>query len=309
MNNSNITKENKDIKTSVNDIDDQCRIRWVGGFFDCKGNVSLAQTKPLIQILNANPKAAMIIYSLLKRNNIEVRISERSKPSKSSKKKRWDLFSEGEAAIQLAQFLSNYVFGKREQLEFIIKNKDKCELQYLNQTNNILILNNVKLFEKIRIKKYDHETINESTKRINVNNFCDLDWLCGVTDAVGVFEINSRDKKGKDAAKFTPRFFIKHHNKKIMNNVASSLKQYKIGYHISFKVSESQNCGKWILEIAGLKRIKFLLFYILDKLIIKKEHANLLNLYVHRRLKEDPKSIDELGYSTKSALESMGKSI
>ena len=152
-------KDNKDLFSSTNDAEDVPKLKWLGGYFDIKGTCSLSASGSRIEILNSNPKVAMLAYSLFKRNNITSTISERSQPSKSSKKKRWDIFVNTQKdIIKTAELLKDYVFGKREQLETFSRgtNRDSVnQMKYLNSTNHILIADNQKLFLDLGFEKRD----------------------------------------------------------------------------------------------------------------------------------------------------------
>lgn len=310
MTSPKIVKEYKDLEISVNDTDER-RLKWLSGYFDAKGSCSFkTDMTPIIQILNANPKVATLIYAVFKKHGIVSKTSERSKTGKSSKKKRWDVFTETKSeTIKVVNLLLPFIQGKKEQLITLIEKYDSKKLKYLNATNNVLIKDNDQLFNSLGFKKDQHETISDDNTKLEFNSFCDVDWLCGFIDSVGNIKLDKRDMKGRDMAHFTPILQISHHNKKCMNAAYSTLRNLKVGCHVHFGISEKLNRGKWTLTVSGLKRIKFLCFHILDHLVLKKDQINILNLYIYRRLQENPESIDEMGYSTHFALNDMEKTL
>lgn len=307
-------KDSKELSSSINDIDDVPKIKWLGGYFDIRGTCALTATGPLIQILNSSPKVSMLAYSLFKRSGIETTISERSRPSKSSKKKRWDVFiNSPKEVIKASRLLKEVVIGKREQLEILEGGVYPVEnikrMKYLNSTNNILIADNNKLFLELGFKQTEHCQADREHSTLSQTDFCDADWLAGVLDAIGIFKIDVMNLRTKDMYKCTPMISIEHHNKKVIEAVYSTLRNLKTGCHIRFFVSEVKNRGKWTVTVSGFKRVKFLAHLLLDHLFIKREELNLINLYIHRRLSEPKGSIDELGYSTKCALDEMDKTL
>lgn len=282
------------------------KLEWLAGFFDITGTFSI-DPKPRIFIPNTNPKAAMIAYGLLKRHNINATVTEKSLPSKSSKKKRWDIITED--CSKTAKLLFPFCVAKTKQLTlFANENYDRKELSYFNRTSYTLINDNVKLFDLLKFERYDHEMVNDTNKVITPSSYDNMNWLAGIIDANADIKLDKMDKKGF-TAKFTPTIQIRHHNKKVIECAASTLNNNKIGYHLQFNVSETENRGRWTITISGFKRIKYTNLFLLDRLFLKKEQINLLNLYIHKRLQEDPKSIDDIGFSTMNAIAEMNKSL
>lgn len=211
-----------------------------------------------------------------------------------------------------AELLKDYVCGKREQLETFFRgtNTDSVnQMKYLNSTNHILIADNQKLFLDLGFERYEHQLAEQSNSVLSPSQYCDLDWLAGVIDAIGIFKIDIMDLKSKNMYKCCPLLTIEHHNKNVIEAIYSTLRNAKTGCHIRFFVSEIKNRGKWTITVSGFKRVKFLSHLLLDHLFVKKEQLNLINLYIHKRLAEPKNSIDELGYSTKCALDEMNKTL
>ena len=78
---------------------DISEIQWLAGFFEAEGSISF-NYKPCVDIVNTCPKTIFYLKNILERFGIKVGINEREKPSKSSKKKRWDIFLRHEEQIK-----------------------------------------------------------------------------------------------------------------------------------------------------------------------------------------------------------------
>lgn len=311
MGTPNNQEQNYSKPSTINVDGESNRLNWLAGYFDIKGSCTTTLASPMIQILNTNPKIAATAYSIFKTKGIESTISERSHPSKSSKKKRWDVFAEKNEAIKIAKLLLPYSKGKQEQLSLLQQEHyDPIYLKYLNWTNHTLIGDNLTFYTKFESNKYnEHNLATDENARITTDDFNNKDWLAGVIDATADIKLSQMDKKGKLAAQFNPIIEIEHQNKKIITAICSTLKNNSVGFHVSFSISKTRNMGKWRVTVSGFKRVRMLLRFIMTHLLVKKEISELLNIYIHRRLKEDRKSIDDLGYSTREAIITMEKAL
>lgn len=300
-------------------MSDQSMLKWLGGFFDGEGSCSFSQASPSIQIVNTNPKASMLCMSLLRNNGIEAKISERSQPSKSSKKKRWDVYvHQADEAIKAANFLIPYVWGKRKQLELIIeysKNRKNTyiyhkEMQFLNQTSNILVINDEILWQKIGYKmdQKKHENPNDQNVRIDlISDYNDMDYLAGLLDADGTVGMGQRENKGKYTDRFTPHMAVINTNKEIVNRAYSTIRNNEIGCFVSTRIPTTRNRIRWDLLVSGVKRVKRLAYFIKDRLQIKRQQAELLYLYCCEREKAPKSPVNDTGYQCKMAIEALNK--
>jgi len=299
------------IENNINDL------KWLGGFFDGEGSLSFATGNPRLTIVNTNPVAISKCLIIFRKNNINAKVSERSKPSKSSKKKRWDIYLKTEETRQSIELLEDYIFGKKSQINLLkqyFENKiDKVDIyhqkmQYLNQTNNILIINDEMLklklgfdFEKTHLNHIDNNS------KIYKTDFADLYYLAGVLDAEGTIHINQKENKHRpngETDRFTPTISLVNTNKEIITRCYSTLLNLGIGCHISTRDNLQRNRVRWDLLISGVKRCKDLSEYLKDKLVVKKQQNELLNLYCYHRL-DNPKSINEIGYEYKMAIQKL----
>lgn len=300
-NGNNLIMEN-----NINDL------KWLGGFFDGEGSLTFATGNPRLTIINTNPIAISKCVSLFKKNNINAKVSEKSNPSKSSKKKRWDIYLNTEETHKAILLLEELIYGKKNQLnlikEYFDNKKDSCDIyhqkmQYLNQTNNILIIDDeilkIKLgfdFEKNHLNHIDNNS------KINKTEFCDLYYLSGILDAEGTIGINQRENRNTD--RFTPTISLVNTNKEIITRCYSTLLNLGIGCHISTRDNMKRNRVRWDLLISGVKRCRDLSENLKDKLVIKRQQNELLNLYCYHRL-DNPKSINEMGYEYKMAIQKL----
>ena len=292
--------------------------KWLGGFFDAEGHCSFSQGSLSIGIVNTNPLAIAKCQSVFRGNGIEANVSERSKPSKSSKKKRWDLFiNKADEAIKAAAFLKKVVYGKTAQLDLILeysnirKNTEQFHkrMMYLNQTSNILVKDDAKLYEKLGFvpEKKEHENVNEETKRIHVyDNFCDIYYLVGIFDGEGTVSINKRENKYRNTDRYTPIVSMVNTNKEIISRAYSTIKKSNVGCFVANREKTKRNRMRWDLLISGLKRVKAISEYISDKATIKRQQLEEVNAYCFERLKQ-PKGINDIGHVYKAAIEALNK--
>ncbi|MFW6172459.1 MAG: LAGLIDADG family homing endonuclease [Elusimicrobiota bacterium] len=292
------------------------KLSWLGGFFDGEGSFSFSQGSPSLQIVNTDPIAITYCCSILLENNIEAKITERSKPSKSSKRKRWDIFiNKADECFKFCNIMKNNIFGKKEQLELVLKYSKirKCakkyheEMKKLNQSSNYLIIDKKVLSNKLKIKNVECQIFSEgSNDVIKFNDFNDVDYLCGIIDAEGTIAINSRKNKKCSTYRFNPVISFVNTNKEIISRCCSTLKNNNVGFHIQKRIPTNRNRIRWDVQISGLKRILKVGKLIKDNLIVKNRQLELLLNYSYCRSK-NPKSVNDIGYSTKIAIEAMRK--
>ena len=296
-------------------------LSWCAGFFDGEGSFSFAAKCPYVLINNTNPLAVTKFAIEMKKNNVNFKITERSKPSKSSKKKRWDLYlSNNEEIKKFISLMKNYINGKSLQLHLLSnyyednnynnyedKVNDYNELmKYYNQINNILIQDENKLFNKLgyipEIKR--HQFISEELKEIKTDTYKDIDYLSGIIDAEGSIYINKRQNKKRNTDRFTPWISITNTNKKIIECCCSTLKNCDIRYYIFCR--ENRNRCRWDIIISGIKRTIKLSELLKNKLIIKNRQLDLIYEYCNSRLL-DLVSDNQLGASFKESIEALNK--
>lgn len=320
--------------------------KWLGGYFDVQGSCSFVKDSPSLIINNSNPKIAYICSSLFRKNNISSRITERSKPSKSSKKKRWDiLIDDPKEVVKAAKFLRNYAYGKREQLDLIIEYIGSQrslkyfvnKMKYLNQTNHILVLDEEKLWEYLKFQSFEKPlTASDENSRIVKDDFCDLDYLAGVLDGAGIIEISQQQGKYLNSDKFEPRIKIVSKNKEVVTKCFSTIKSLT-GCLIKFSPQENsslennfsaqngkvkdfsgnpnrislqqKNYGKWELLVSGIMRVKELAEVMRDKLVLKKQQMELLYLYSWEKIRSKKNLVNDTGYSIKMALKNLDREI
>jgi len=300
---------------------DKKKLSWLGGVIDGDGYFSFDAKCATIGIVNTDPLLASRCISIFKKFGIEAKTHERKPGSlKSSKKRRYDIYLYGKDKVGLASnILFPFVKGKNKQIELIIDfcnglidiKKASKKMMYLNQTSNILIIDDEILWKKLGIKlesKY-HQNLNEETKKINIlPDFCDSYYLAGIIDTDGTLGINVRNNKYCNTNRFTPVMRIVNTNKRIIEHCYSTIKNLEIGCHISNRESEKRNRMRWDLSVSGLKRVHDFLSEIINILIIKKQQAEELLFYCKERLSE-PKGVNLIGEQYKSSLESLKKNL
>lgn len=293
-------------------------LNWCAGFFDGEGSFSFSSGCPTLMLVNTNPMAVTSFFEIMKRNNVEFKISERSKPSKSSKKKRWDLYITNKDELnKFLSLMNNFIFGKNKQLELMRdfntnkdSNKDyNKEMQYINQTSYILIKDEKALFDKLKFipEIMNHNMITEENSKIYYEeNFNDIDYFCGIIDAEGTIGINKRQNKKCSTSRYTPFVSFVNTNKRIIEKCCSVLKSNNIGHHIHFRIPEKRNRGRWDIMVSGINRVKKISDLLKNKLIIKNRQIELLSKYCSLRI-ENMMSDNQFGESFKEAIESLNK--
>lgn len=294
-------------------------VSWCAGFFEAEGSASFAAKCPTLTVVNTNPLAVATFLSCMLENGIEFSISERSKPSKSSKKKRWDLYLQNKDCIlYFIDLMDNYIVGKKRQLQLIKEfYSDDClsynkkyevynnRMKFINQTNNIIILDKDILKNKLDNLIYDkYETRDNDNIKIPLSDINDLDYLAGIVDGEGTFYMGKRKNRHRKNYRFTPNISLTNTNKKIISKCCSILKYYNIGYHIQTR--ENRNRVRWDVSVSGIKRNKILSELLSNRLVIKDRQNKLINQYCILRLK-DIKGLNKIGDSYKEAIEALNK--
>jgi len=296
-------------------------IKWLAGFFDAEGSVSF-NYKPNIDIVNTCARTIFHIKFIMDSIGVSIGINEREKPSKSSKKKRWDIFLRHEK--QITPFLihvKKFVYGKQRQLDLIeewyngknetIDYADK--IKFLNQLNNIIVIPGKKEKVKEKLKtdtlfKYnDIQVLNEDDGLIiTYNNFNDNYYAAGLIDGDGCFNLHFRNTKTN--VRYTPQVMLINTNKEIIKRYNSFLKHNNIGYHVSFRTAgKTTNRRRWDIVVSGVRRCEKLCSLLMPALYTKKEQCNLLLQYCKFRLLNEKSRNNEIGLECKKALEGMRK--
>lgn len=290
-------------KINASDID---TLEWIGGFFDANGYCTYIKDKRFVGINNTNPIAASIIVNTLSKYDIPVQITERSKPSKSSKKKRWDVLISRNIPYTVS-LLEKFTYAKKEALNFLKQNAYNVEnakiLQCINSIRNKVVKNKELLLEELNV---DYNLDVEKNPKIELTNFCNVNYLAGIIDAVGILEINQQNHKHVDEDSFTPIVEIKSFNKLIITNCYSTLKNINIGCHLFTQPENKSNYISWELKSSGIKRIHFFGYKLSDRLMIKKQCLELMTKYCEDKLRMSNR-IDDIGYNVKSAIDALNK--
>jgi len=294
-------------------------VKWLAGFFDAEGSVSF-NYKPNIDLVNTSAATMFQIKDLMNKLNIDLNMNFREKPSKSSKKPRWDIFLRHEyQIIPFIKHIGPYVFGKQFQLQMIKDwyNKPfdgiKEKIQFTNQVNNKIISNSTKVMEKLGVTKLeiydDIPVLTDEDSYITTNTFNDIEYFAGLLDGEGTINIHYRASSGTSLGRYTPQILFNNTDKIIIKCYCSTLVNNNIPYHISFRqAGTTSNRRRWDVMVSGVKRCERLSSLLVNHLETKREQCNLLLQYCKHRLLS-PKSINELGKETKTALQQMRKGI
>ena len=257
------------------------------------------------------------------KNDINLKISERSKPGKSSKKKRWDIYTNNKIELQkFIKIMEPYILGKNRQLQLInnfyetIQNKQMKDvlkdyhelMQYYNQSSHLLIIDENKLFVKIGWKPTiaQHVLANEENVRINTDDSNLIWYLAGIIDAEGSICMNERYTDHSSNYRFSPVVSLTNTNKKIIQCCCSTLKNNGIGYHVQVRINPDRNRIRWDIMVSGIKRVKSLTDLLNGKLTIKNRQNELLNKYCNLRL-QNLFIKNDFGSSFKESVEALNK--
>lgn len=292
-------------------------LSWIGGFFDGEGSMSFSQGSPSISVVNTDAVASYLIVNTLKSFGVQAKINERSQPSKSSKKKRWDVFiNQAEEVFNFCTLMKPYVFGKQKQLSLIEDYKQQRKdakdyhkkMMFLNQTSNIVTVNGQKLIDKLGfIPSEEYEEYNsQETKntKIDKTTFNNIHYVAGVIDAEGTINIHMRKNKHRNTDRFTPQIILVNTNKIICSNALSTFDNNNIGCHVQMRIPTERNRLRWDLSINGLGRVHKACKILIDKLRIKHKQCEIMLSYVSDIINE-PKSINTTGYDVKMAIQSL----
>jgi hypothetical protein len=299
-------------------------LSWCGGFFDGEGSFSFGPGCPYVSVVNTNPLAVSSFFEIMKKNNIDFKISERSKPSKSSKKKRWDMYMMDRKDVSsFLEVMQDYICGKKKQI-FLIKNfydetdqkKRKYSdivddyhqiMMYYNQISNLIIIDENKLFEKLgfQLDFNHHEIMNDYNTKIEVESFNDLFYLAGIIDAEGTVYINKRNVNNS-YDRYIPSIGFVNTNKEIIKKCCSTLKNNGIGYHVQSRINSNRNRVRWDVSVTGVKRVEKLSNLLIGKLIIKNRQIELIHKYCSFRL-DNILSKNDFANSFKESIEVLNK--
>ena len=301
------------------------QLKWLGGFFDAEGSISF-NYGPNVDIVNTHSKTIFYIKLIMDSVGIPLRISEREKPSKSSKKKRWDICLRNKEGVQLfLRYFSSYIFGKKKQIEVIkewFDNRDEKvdyadKIKFINQLNNIVVssykINKIK--EKLKTKnleKYDDIKRLDEKKDGKIGiypEFNSMEYLAGVIDGDGCLVINAQfHKKSNRAVRYRPVVSIINTNKEIIERCCSVLKNNDIGYFITFRIAgKTTNRRRWDVVVSGVKRCEKLCNLLEENLITKKEQCSVMLNYCRYRLGNEKSKNDVIGFECKKTLEELKK--
>ncbi|KKK61953.1 hypothetical protein LCGC14_3009180, partial [marine sediment metagenome] len=240
--------------------------QWLAGFFDAEGSVSF-NYKPNLDLVNTSATTMFQIKDLLNILNINIGMNEREKPSKSSKRPRWDIFLRHEE--QIKPFLTEigpYIQGKQFQLHLVQEWYEKPfdglkqKIQFANQVHNKIILNTSKVMQKLGVKKLDmYDDIpvltDEDSYITTDNSFNDMDYLAGLLDGEGTINMHYRASKRSSLGRYTPQVLFNNTDKVIVKRYCSVLVNNNIPYHISFrKAGTTSNRKRWDIIVSGVKR-------------------------------------------------------
>jgi hypothetical protein len=296
-------------------------LKWLGGFFDAEGSVSF-NYQPCVDIVNTCPKSIFEIKLILNSIGINFGINEREKPSKSSKKKRWDIFlRHKEQIIVFLENLKPCIYGKKKQLNLIdewykgsIKFDIAEKIKFLNQLDNIVVSSYKKedVMTKLKtnnLKKYeDINVLDENDGKVdNYNDFNCKYYISGLIDGDGCFNMNRRFCK-YNRNRYIPQVLFINTNKEIIKRYCSVLQNNKIGYYVNFRLAgKTTNRKRWDIMTSGVRRCEKMCSFLSDSIISKKEQCDLLLNYCKYRLLNEKSKNDEIGFECKMALQNLRK--
>jgi len=266
-------------------------LKWFCGFFDGKGSLSIDKDNiPSIYLNNEDPKVTMFSKYILNKYDVEVKVSERSRPSKSSKKSRWDLYiSDRKNCIKTAAIMSGHSIVKKNQFDVILKLEHKKS--GISDKMN---------FEKAK----NYYPIGSDSKEISTNDFNDKLWFIGMFDALYEIGVEHRQSKDRDRDEIKPYLKIEHTNKFLIEQVCSYLKNNKISYHI--KCIDGKERLKWHVLTSGIFRVKNFIENIREYSILKQEALDTMYFFIMDVI-IGKKSNDDFKYSFKKTIDSISK--
>jgi hypothetical protein len=210
-----------------------------------------------------------------------------------------------------------YIHGKSNQLELISEYKHvrkdaytfRERMMFLNQTSNILIIDDSKLMTKLNFdikSDWVYNKYDSMNDKLAQNNFNDLNYMAGLFDAEGTVNINMRNNKTGNTDRFIPQILFTNTNKIIAENYYSAIRNNLIGCHVTSRIPKERNRIRWDLMVSGLSRTKKVCDLLICKTKIKHKQLELMLSYVSERL-SDQKSINTTGYNAKMAIQSLRK--
>jgi hypothetical protein len=286
-------------------------LKWLAGFFDAEGSVSLQDT-PTIAIMNTCPRIAFSIREIFAEMAIVVKTNPREESSKSSKKLRRDIILNDEEHIRIfIEYVGPYIRAKKKQIEIL---KD-CyggfninlveKMKFTNQVNNFIIFHPEKVKAKLRTKELtkfsDIPVLSVGDSTIVIYNWSCWDYSSGLIDAEASFNIDVRDGNKK---KFVPEVVFISTNKEVTRRFFSTLYHSGIGCHISFNAPTVTDRYRWRIKVSGIKRVEKLCRCLKNKLKTKDAQAKLILEYCKFRL-ANRNDENDLGFETYRALKEM----
>ena len=297
--------DNLNIKCNTQSIKCLSNIKWLAGFFDTEGSIAFT-TEPSINIINTCSRMSFFIKDILNSIRINASINDSEKPSKSSKKPRWNITLKDKDQIKLfIKHLRPFIKTKILQLDLVDEwyntndEKIKDKIKFVNEFKDKIYLNQVE-------KKYpDIPVLNDEDGIITYGTFLDLDYLAGLLDGDGNIKLDCQIKRRE--VKYIPQVLFINTNKVTVNNYCSILKNINVGHKINFRRSgKITKRRRWDITVLGIKRCCNFLEQVKDRLEIRREQANLLLQYCKHRLMTPIKE-DNLGFDCKKSLENMQK--
>jgi hypothetical protein len=206
----------------------------------------------------------MLSKYILNKYDIEVKVSERSKPSKSSKERRWDLYiNEKKDCLKMSEIMLDNSIIKKKQFEAILKTKTK----------------KIGTYEMMQSAKTEnHHKIVSKERTIETDDFNNIFWFTGLFDSM--YEVGIEQRQSKDIGKddFKPFMKLQHSNKLLIEKTCSFLKNNNISYHI--KCIEGKDLLKWHITTSGVLRVKNFIDIIKDYPILKSENVDVMDFYI-----------------------------
>lgn len=295
---------------------EKSNIQWLAGFFDAEGSVSF-NYKPNLDFVNTCPRTSFHIKDVLAKLDINAGIHYREKPSKSSKKPRWDIFLRHEYQVKsFLKYVMPFIYGKQKQLQLIedwYAQKEEHiqeKIKFANQINNIIISKPGKVRTLLKtddLSKYpDIPVLSDEDGFIReYPDFMMWPYVAGLIDGDGCFNMHFRASKRSKFGRYAPQVMLINTNKEIIRRFCSTLKNSNIGFNVSFRTAgKTTNRRRWDIIISGIKRCEKICEKLYPHLETKKEQCNLLLQYCKHRLLT-PKTINEIGFECKQALQGM----
>jgi len=126
--------------------------------------------------------------------------------------------------------------------------------------SNIVICKPEVVMKKLGIntlQKYDDiQVLNDEDGTITTYpTFCCVDYIAGLLDGDGDFNMSYRASDRSENGRYTPQILLVNTNKEIIRRYCSVLRNNGIGYHISFRTAgKTTNRRRWDILVSGVKR-------------------------------------------------------